>query len=72
VKALNHPFHLLAILAGATAVAVAVWRVEASGIINFAGYAGGLVALLAAVDLARKLGLEPKDDPARRDRGETS
>ena len=72
MKALNYPFHLLAIVAGAAAVAVAVWRVEASGIINFAGYAGGLVALLTAVDLARKLGLEPKDDPARRDRRETS
>ena len=72
MKALNHLFLLLAIVAGAAAVAVAVWRVEASGIINFAGYAGGLVALLTAVDLARKLGLEPKDDPARRDRRETS
>ena len=72
MKALNYPFHLLAIVAGAAAVAVAVWRVEASGIINFAGYAGGLVAFLTAVDLARKLGLEPKDDPARRDRRETS
>ena len=72
MKALNYPFHLLAIVAGAAAVAVAVWRVEASGIINFAGYAGGLVALFAAVDLARTLGLEPKDDPARRDRRETS
>lgn len=70
MKALNHPFHLFAVVAGAAAVAVAVWRVEASGAINFAGYAGGLVALLAAVDLARKLGLEPKDDPARRDRKE--
>ena len=72
MKVFNFPFHLLAVVAGAAAVAVAVWRVESSGIINFAGYAGGLVALLAAVDLARKLGLEPKDDPARRDRRETS
>jgi len=71
VKVFNFPFHLLAILTGAAAVAVVLWRVEPSGA-HFAAYAGGLVALLAAVDLARKLGLEPKDDPARRDRGAAS
>ncbi len=70
MKALNYPFHLLAIVAGAAAVAVVLWFVEPSGIMHFAAYAGGLVALLSAVDLARKLGLEPKDDPARRDRKE--
>ncbi|MBU1385211.1 MAG: hypothetical protein KKG14_06450 [Alphaproteobacteria bacterium] len=71
MKVLKYPFHLLAILTGAAAVAVVLWQVEPSGA-HFAAYAGGLFALLAAVDLARRLGLEPKDDPARRDRGETS
>ena len=71
MKALKHPFHLLAIMAGAAVVAIVLWRVEPSGA-HFAAYVGSLVALLTAVDLARKLGLEPKDDPARRDRKETS
>ncbi|MBX9615896.1 MAG: hypothetical protein K2X25_09905 [Caulobacteraceae bacterium] len=63
MSVLRYPFHLLAIVAGATAVAVVLWRVESSGA-HFATYTGGLFALLAAVDLARRLGLEPKDDPA--------
>jgi len=66
VRLLNFPFHLLAILAGAAAVAVVLWRIEPSGA-HFAATTGGLVALLASVDLARRLGLEPKDDRARRD-----
>ena len=66
MKVLKYPFHLLAILAGAAAVAVVLWRVEPSGA-HVAAYMGGLMALLAAVDLARRLGLEPRDDPARRD-----
>lgn len=68
---LRYPFHLLAILAGAGAVALVLWRVEPSGA-HFAAYTGGLISLLAAVDLARRLGLEPKDDLARRDRGEAN
>jgi hypothetical protein len=63
VSVLRYPFHLLAILAGAAAVAVVLWRVEPSGE-HFAAQLGGLCAMLAAVDLARRLGLEPKDDPA--------
>ncbi len=71
MKVFNFPFHLLAVVAGAAAVAIVLWRVEPSGA-HFAAYAGSLVALLTAVDLARKLGLEPKDDPARPDRREKS
>ena len=71
MKVLKYPFHLLAIVAGAAAVAVVLWRVDASGA-NIAAYTGGLVALLAAVDLARRLGLEPKDDQARPDRREAN
>jgi hypothetical protein len=71
MKLFRYPFHLLAIVAGAAAVAVILWRVEPSGE-HLVAYASGLVALLAAVDLARRLGFEPKDDPARRDRREAS
>ncbi len=71
MKVLKHPFHLLAILAGAGAVAVVLWRVDPSGG-HFAAYTGVMVAFLASVDLARRLGLEPKDDPAHPDRRETS
>ena len=67
MKVLRYPFHLIAILVGASAVAVVLWRVDASGS-HIAGFAGGMVAFLSAVDLARRLGLEPKDDPARRPR----
>ncbi len=70
MRVLKHPFHLLAILAGAGAVAVVLWRVDPSGG-HLAAYTGGMVAFLAAVDLARRLGLDPKDDPASGDRGET-
>ena len=63
MRLLKYPFHLLAIVAGAAAVAVVLWRVEPSGM-HFAAYMGGLIAILAAVDLARRLGLEPTDDPA--------
>jgi hypothetical protein len=71
MRAFSYPFHLIVIVAGAAAVAAVLWGVEPSGA-HFASYGGGLVALLATVDLARKLGLEPKDDPARRDRRETN
>jgi len=71
MKLLKYPFHLLAIVAGAAAVTVVLWRVEPSGA-HVAAFAGLTFALLSAVDLARRLGLEPNDDPARRDRGETS
>ncbi|NSX32689.1 hypothetical protein HTK96_04815 [Brevundimonas vesicularis] len=60
----KHPFHLIAIAAGAGAVAVVLWKVDHSGQ-HFAAYTGVMVAMLAAVDLARRLGLEPKNDPAR-------
>jgi hypothetical protein len=60
----KYPFHLIAIAAGAAAVAVVLWKVDHSGQ-HFAAYTGAMVAMLAAVDLARRLGLEPKNDPAR-------
>ena len=71
MKIFKYPMHLLAIVAGAAAVAVVLWRIEPSGA-HFAAYLGGLMALLAAVALARRLGLEPSDDPARRDHREPS
>ena len=71
MRALRYPLHLVAIAAGAAAIAIVLWRVEPSGA-HFAAYGGGLVALLAAVDLARRLGLEPKDDPARPGHRKTS
>lgn len=70
MRLLAYPIHVLAIVTAAAAAAVILWGLEPSGA-YFAASAGG-IALLAAVDLARRLGLEPKDDPARRDRRETS
>lgn len=64
MKILKHPFHLLLIAVGAISIAVVLWRVEPTGQ-HVAAYVGGLVALWAAVDLARRLGLEPAGDPAR-------
>lgn len=55
--------HLTAIVAGMAAVAVVLWQVDPSGR-HFAAYVGGIVALAAVIDLARRLGLEPKGDPA--------
>ena len=63
MSALRYPLHLISIVAGMGAVAVVLWQVDPSGR-HFAAYIGGFVALSAAVDLARRLGLEPKDDPA--------
>jgi hypothetical protein len=63
VNVLRYPLHLIAIVAGMAAVAVVLWQVDPSGR-HFAAYVGGIVALAAAIDLARRLGLEPKDDPA--------
>ena len=63
MKLLAHPLHLIAIVAGAAAVAIVLWQVDPSGR-HVAAYTGGLVSLTAAVDLARRLGLEPKNDPA--------
>ena len=65
-----YPVHLLAIVIGAAAAALFLWGGERSGA-PIGAYAGG-VGLFAAVDLARRLGLEPHLDPARRDRRETS
>lgn len=63
MSVLRYPMHLIAIVSGMAAVAVVLWQVDPSGR-HFAAYIGGFVALSAAVDLARRLGLEPKDDPA--------
>ncbi len=64
MKILKHPFHMLAIAAGAISIAVVLWKVEPTGR-HVVAYVGGLMALWAAVDLARRLGLEPAGDPAR-------
>ena len=60
---LRYPMHLIAIVAGMAAVAVVLWQVDPSGR-HFAAYVGGMIALAAAIDLARRPGVEPKDDPA--------
>ena len=67
MNVLRYPFHLIAIVAGAAAVAMVLWRVDAAGA-HIAAYTGGMVAFLSAIDLARRLGLEPKDDPVGRPR----
>lgn len=63
MRLLAHPLHLTAIVAGAATVAFVLLQVDPTGQ-HFAACAGGLLALTAAVDLARRLGLEPKNDPA--------
>lgn len=63
MTALRHPLHLLAILCGVTSVAVLLWGFVSPSM-EFVARMGGLVALVAAVDLARRLGLEPSNDPA--------
>ena len=60
----KYPWHLVAIAAGMAAVVVVLWKIDPSGQ-HFAAYVGLLIAMLASVDLARRLGLEPPDDPAR-------
>ncbi|WP_282009470.1 hypothetical protein [Brevundimonas aveniformis] len=66
--ALRHPLHLLAIAAGMVGFAVAYWT--AKGDTLLVGALG--LAFMSAIDLARRLGLEPPDDPAApRNRGKT-
>lgn len=63
MTALKHPLHLIGIALGLVGAAATFWRQDLIG-----GYfpilmAGGL-AFWCAVDLARRLGLEPPEDPA--------
>ena len=59
-RALAHPLHLIAIVGGLAAFAVGFWT----------GYSDNLLilplglAFMSAVDLARRLGLEPPNDHA--------
>ena len=59
-RALAHPLHLIAILGGLIAFAVGFWTAQADHLLILPL---GL-AFMSAVDLARRLGLEPRDDPA--------
>lgn len=58
--ALRHPLHLMAILAGLVGVAAAYWTAQDDGLV----VAALGLAFLSAIDLARRLGLEPANDPA--------
>jgi hypothetical protein len=59
-RALEHPLHLIAIIAALVGFAVAYWMGQGD---NLLLPAMGL-AFLSAVDLARRLGLEPANDPS--------
>ena len=63
MTALNHPLHLTGIFLGLAGAALAFWRQDLIGSHFPVLMAGGL-AFWCAVDLARRLGLEPSDDPA--------
>lgn len=58
--AFRHPLHLIAITAGLIGVAATYWTGQDDGVI----VAALGLAFLSAVDLARRLGLEPPNDPA--------
>ena len=58
--ALRHPLHLIAICAGLIGVAVTYWTGQADSLV----VAALGLAFLSAIDLARRLGLEPANDPA--------
>ena len=55
----RHPLHLLVIVAALVGVTAGVWMAS-----TFVGATGLLIASTTAVRLARRLGLEPADDPA--------
>ncbi len=57
--ALRHPLHLIAFAAGMIGFVVAYWTAKDDTLLVCAL---GL-AFMSAVDLARRLGLEPPDDP---------
>ncbi|WP_296815903.1 hypothetical protein [Brevundimonas sp.] len=57
---MRHPLHLLAIVGGLAAFAVGFWTGYSDNLLIFPL---GL-AFMSAVDLARRLGLEPPNDPA--------
>ena len=59
-QAFRHPLHLIAVIGGLAAFAVGFWTAQADNLLIFPL---GL-AFMSAVDLARRLGLEPRDDPA--------
>jgi hypothetical protein len=63
MSALRHPLHLFAIIAGAISIAAVLWGLVPAEW-EFVAKSGCLTALIAAVDLARRLGLEPPNDPA--------
>lgn len=55
-----HPLHLTAIVLGLAGCAVAYWTGQGDSVV----VAALGLAFVTAVDLARRLGLEPADDPA--------
>lgn len=57
---LRHPLHLIAIVGGLVAFAVGFWTGQGDNLLILPL---GL-AFLSAIDLARRLGLEPPNDPA--------
>jgi len=63
MSALKHPLHLIVIVVGMVGVALSVWRADLAGG-AFPGIIFGGVAFSSAIDLARRLGLEPLNDPA--------
>lgn len=60
IAAPRHPLHLIAIVAGLSGVAAAYWTGQDDSLV----VAALGLAFLSAVDLARRLGLEPPNDPA--------
>jgi hypothetical protein len=58
--ALRHPLHLLGIAAGAIGLAFGI----STGLDDMFNFAAFSLGFLSATDLARRLGLEPPNDPA--------
>lgn len=59
-RLIRHPLHLVAIAAGLVGTAVAFWTAQSEGVVTVPL----MIAFGTAISLARRLGLEPPNDPA--------
>jgi len=61
-RARDYPWHLIGIAAGAGGLAFGIWTGQGDSFCT----AALALAMLSAIDLARRLGLEPPSDSAAR------